>query len=168
MSVVGKRSRDAAPSAANVTISSEATPPVQAAFIFSIAESASGVAAFPIPKMLADSAAQTSSRPAPLCHVFGKTWRKTGERRRESTFIVPLSRSTSITPFHRHMAPQSDNTTVTAFAAPSSAAFATAPIFPVNDANTTDRMTNEKKHFSIKVFSLLLTITVKNGKITTY
>ncbi len=152
MSVVGKRSRDAAPSAANVTISSEATPPVQAAFIFSIAESASGVAAFPIPRMLAESAAQTSSRPAPLCHVFGKTWRKTGESRRESTLIAPLSRSTSIIPFHRHIAPQSDITTVTAFAAPSSAAFATAPIFPVNAANTADRTTNEKNTFQSKFF----------------
>jgi len=64
ISVVGKRSSEDAPSTAKVTISSVARSLFElAACIFSMADNASGVAALPIPKMFADSAAQISSLP---------------------------------------------------------------------------------------------------------
>ncbi len=102
---------------------------------FSMARSAIGVEAFPIPSKLALTLAQISSKPSPVFAAFGKKMRKTGINRRESMRVTPASENTCRIPHQRHSMPHNESESETAEEAPSNTASPTASIFPVRRAN---------------------------------
>ena len=90
-----------------------------------------GVAAFESPKRFAEMFAQTASMAWGSSRVFFMR-RPTGRRRsRASAPATPHARMTAIMPCQKHSIPTSPTTSVTACAAPSSAAFPSAFPRPV-------------------------------------
>lgn len=137
--VVGKREKGAQERAVSMIMSSVAFPLFTNLSIFSKADSAKGVAAFPTPKTLAEMQDVISSFPQFLLKASGKSLDSIGEKSFAKKETPPAAVSTLRTPLQRHIIPHREMTVETAEDAPSSAAGARAERFPVNAAKTTDR-----------------------------
>ena len=137
--VVGSRLIEAVFSTARVIISSVALPgsglsrsSASMAFI------AKGVAALPMPRMLALILADISSRPLPVRYAVGKSIFRRGAINFESFVIKFAAFKTRMTPHQRHIIPNKERVRVTALAAPSITAFPNACIFPLRRAAIKD------------------------------
>ena len=126
---------------------------------FFTADSASGVAAFPIPRRFAPMQADISSFPSPLSYASGKNIFKMGDIILERSLIIPASRSTCIIPHQRHIIPQRDIVSVIALSAPSNTAPPSSVKLPENAPYTIEIMQRLPNTFpSIHKFSLYDTI----------
>lgn len=137
--VVGKTENGAQDRAVSMIMSSVAFPLFTNLSVFSKADSANGVAAFPTPKTLAAMQEVISSFPQFLLKASGKSLDSIGENNFAKKETPPAAVSTRRMPLQRHIIPQREMTVSTAEEAPSSAAGARAERFPVNAADTTDR-----------------------------
>lgn len=134
--VVGITDMEDVLSTASVIMSSLAVPrgtpmPRARSSSFFIAARAYGVAALPIPRMLALMFAAISSTPQPERTASGNTTRKSGVIRRVRCLSTPAFLKSSIMPHHRHIVPHSVSVSFTAPEAPSSTAHESASARPV-------------------------------------
>jgi hypothetical protein len=111
-------------------ISSEATPPAVRFMAFA-ARMPMGVAAFPSPNRFADTLAESGVMTVSSLRKPGKRSPSTGRSRRESPAAIPARRIISIRPAQRQRAPAMYRQRLTAAAAPSREAEATASPRPV-------------------------------------
>ncbi len=163
MTVVGNRQGGAQPIKVKVMRSSPASP----SFVFSsflAAERESGVAAFPIPRRFAESAAAVSSLPIPLLQAFGNARRIIGLIRRDISLRAPHFCATDIIPPQRHISGKSDRTTDNALPPPDSAASVREEVVPQKKEAMTD-ITIIIPEILIAIFILLLTKQSFYGKI---
>ena len=123
---------------------------------FFIAASAYGVAALPIPRMLALMLAAISSVAHPDWYASGKIMRKSGEIKRASLRIAPARLRSSMIPHQRHMEPHSVSVRLTAPEAPSKTAAESSLILPHITPYTTEAMHISAKTTDNIIISLSL------------
>ena len=100
-----------------------------------------GVAALPKPSRLADTLPDSAARVSGSWHARGRRRPSRGRNRRLRPSMSPLAFMMDITPLHRHRTPAIRRHSSTAAAAPSRAAFPTAPTVPFIRPKTTDAVT---------------------------
>ena len=100
-----------------------------------------GVAALPRPSRFADTLPERASSVSGSRDARGSRRLRTGRNSRPRASARPQALITPITPLHRHSTPAMCRHSSTAAAAPSRAAFPTAPTVPFIRPKTTDAVT---------------------------
>ena len=100
-----------------------------------------GVAALPSPSRLADTFPDRAARVSGSLQARGSRRPSRGRNRRLRPSISPQAFIMDMTPLHRHITPAIFKHSCTAAAAPSMAAFPTAPMVPLSIPYATDNTT---------------------------
>ena len=129
--VVGRSWIEAVFSTTSVHSSLLAVPP-QPSAIRLAARIPRGVAALPRPSRLADTLPDSAASVSGSLHARGSSRPSRGRNRRLRLSMRPLAFMMDMTPLHRHRTPAMLRHSSTAAAAPSSAAFPTAPMVPLH------------------------------------